>query len=123
MVWVAKHFRPYLYGHKSTVYTDNEALKSLLNTPQPSGKLARWGMALQELDLTIQHRSGKSNNNADALSRFPLPTSTDLDCGGRDFLSVLVRLMEPTFQLKRHKNAQQTTTTIKGGIQYCCWVS
>ena len=59
VVWTAKHFRPYLYGHKCTVYTDHEALKSLLNTPHPSGKLARWGMALQELDLTILHRSGK----------------------------------------------------------------
>ena len=46
VVWAAKHFRPYLYGHQCTVYTDHEALKSLLNTPQPSGKLARWGMAL-----------------------------------------------------------------------------
>ena len=75
VVWAAKHFRPYLYGHSCTVFTDHEALKSLLNTPQPSGKLARWGMALQELNLTIQHRSGKHNANADALSRHPLPES------------------------------------------------
>ena len=75
VVWAAKHFRPYLYGHPCQVFTDHEALKSLLNTPQPSGKLARWGMQLQELDLTIQHRSGKSNANADALSRHPLQTS------------------------------------------------
>ena len=74
VVWAAKHFRPYLYGHSGVVYTDHEALKSLLNTPQPSGKLARWGMALQELDLTILHRSGKANANADALSRCPQPT-------------------------------------------------
>lgn len=60
VVWVVKHFRVYLYGHKCTVVTDHEALKSLLNTPQPSGKLARWGMALQ-----------------DALSRCPLPESDD----------------------------------------------
>ena len=77
VVWAVKNFRAYLYGHKCTVFTDHEALKSLLNTPQPSGKLARWGMALQELDLTIVHRSGKHNSNADALSRCPLPTSTD----------------------------------------------
>ena len=49
----------------------------LLNTPQPSGKLARWGMAIQELDLSIQHRSGQSNANADALSRCPLPSNED----------------------------------------------
>lgn len=77
VVWAVKNFRAYLYGHKCTVFTDHEALKSLLNMPQPSGELARWGMALQELDLTIMHRSGKHNSNADALSRCPLPTSTD----------------------------------------------
>ena len=38
-----KHFHPYLYGHRCDVYTDNEALKSPLNTPQPSGRLAHWG--------------------------------------------------------------------------------
>ena len=83
VVWAAKHFRPYLYGHECTVYTDHEALKSLLNTPQPSGKLARWGLALQELNLTILHRSGKHNTNADALSRSPLPSSgADESTGG-----------------------------------------
>ena len=38
VVWAVKHFRPYLYGQKCVVYTDHQAL---LNTPQPSGKLAR----------------------------------------------------------------------------------
>jgi len=41
-----KHFRPYLYGHQCDIYKDHKVLKSLLNTPQSSGKLARWGMAI-----------------------------------------------------------------------------
>ena len=65
-----KHFRCYLYGHHCTVFTDHEALRSLLHTPHPSGKLARWGMALQELDLTIEYRPGSRNQKADALSRY-----------------------------------------------------
>ena len=81
VVWATKHFRPYLYGHHCEVYTDHEALKSLLNTPQPSGKLARWGMALQELDLTILHRARKHNTNADALSWHPLTHDTEGDTG------------------------------------------
>ena len=72
VVWGVKHFRPYLYGHWCDVYTDHEALKSLLNTPQPSGKLARWGMAIQELDLHIHYRPGGKNRYADALSRDPM---------------------------------------------------
>ena len=80
VVWAVKHFQPYLYGHHCDIYTDHEALKSLLNTPQPSGKLARWGMAIQELDLRILHRTGKSNVNADALSRAPI-AGTDKESG------------------------------------------
>ena len=69
VVWAVKQFRHCLYGHRCTVFTDHEALHSLLNTPHPSGKLARWGLALQELELQIQYRPGKHNANADALSR------------------------------------------------------
>ena len=54
---------------------NQEALKSLMNMPQPSEKLARWGMAIQEFDITIHHRAGRCNGNADALSRFPLETT------------------------------------------------
>ena len=77
MVWATKHFHAYLYGHKCRVLTDHSALKSLLNAPHPSGKLARWGLALQELDLVIEYRPGKQNSAADALSRVPLHTETN----------------------------------------------
>ena len=65
-------FYHYLYGHHCTIFMDHEALKNLLNTAHPSGKLARWGMALQELDLKIEYRQGKANARADALSRYPI---------------------------------------------------
>ena len=61
-----------MYGHTCQLYTDHKALKSLMNTLHPSGKLARWGLAIQELDLHIHHRSGKTNQAADALSRLRL---------------------------------------------------
>ena len=81
VVWAVKHFRIYLYGHRCDIYTDHEALKSILNTRHPSGKLARWGLALQELDLHIRYWPGKKNSNADALSRVgmevPQEPSTD----------------------------------------------
>ena len=69
VVWAVKHFRVYLYGHKCDVYTNHEALLSLMNHPHPSGKLAHWGLALQELDLMIHYRPGKLNQPADSLSR------------------------------------------------------
>lgn len=49
--------------------TDHSACLSLLQSACPSGKLARWALTIQELDLTIKHCPGKQNANADALSR------------------------------------------------------
>ena len=72
-VWAVKQFRAYLLGHKCTVYTNHAACTSLLNTPHPSAKLARWVMIIQDMNLEIRHRTGKSNTNADALSRNPVP--------------------------------------------------
>ena len=72
VIWAVKHFRPYLYGHHFTVYTDHAPLRWLLSIKNPSGRFARWALALQEFDLEILHRSGKSNSNADCLSRTPL---------------------------------------------------
>ena len=75
VVWALKHFRAYLLGHETVVYTDHAALKSLLNTPHPSGKLARWGMAIQEISPEIRYRAGRKNGNADALSRAPVDSN------------------------------------------------
>ena len=69
LVWALKQFRPYILGHHCTVFTDHSACSSLLKSPHPSAKLARWAMSIQDLDLDIKYRSGKSNVNADALSR------------------------------------------------------
>ena len=78
VIWVVKHFRPYLYGHTCQPSTDHKALKSLMNTPHPLGKLARWGLAIQELDLHIHHRPWKTNQAADALSHLqPLVQSSN----------------------------------------------
>jgi hypothetical protein len=66
-----------LYGQACDVFTDHDALKALLNVPHPSGKLARWGLALQEVNLTIHYHPGIKNANADALSRYPQPESVD----------------------------------------------
>ena len=72
IVWAVRYFRAYLLGHRTTVFTDHSACMSLLNHPRPSGKLARWALTIQDMDLVIKYRSGKSNTNADALSRNPV---------------------------------------------------
>ncbi|KAL1448551.1 hypothetical protein WDU94_003585, partial [Cyamophila willieti] len=66
-----KHFHKYLYGQKFIIRTDHAALKWLLQFKNPEGQVARWIEQLQAYDYEIQHRKGKSHNNADALSRRP----------------------------------------------------
>jgi transposase InsO family protein len=63
-----EYFRPYLYGRPFIVQTDHQSLKWLFNITRP-GKLSRWALTLSEYDFTIQHKPGKQNANADALSR------------------------------------------------------
>lgn len=42
VVWAVNHFHAYLYGHDVVVFTDHSAVKAVLETPNPSGKHARW---------------------------------------------------------------------------------
>ena len=74
VVWAINHFHAYLYGHNVVVFTDHSAVKAVLETPNPSGKHARWwskvfGSGVRQLEIVC--RAGRENTNADALSRCP----------------------------------------------------
>ena len=74
VVWGITHFRYYLYGHQVTVYTDHAAVKAVLETPNLTGKHARWWSKIHGSGvgrLEIIHRAGKENWHADALSHQP----------------------------------------------------
>ena len=72
-----------MYGGHFTIYTDHNALKWLLTLKEPTGRLARWRVLLQQYVFEVKHRSGTTNGNADALSRIPyLPLVTALDKPG-----------------------------------------
>ena len=64
-----KKYQPYLHGRKFTVHTDHNALQWLMRVKNPVGRLARWALMLQQFDFDIVYRSGRSNGNADGLSR------------------------------------------------------
>ena len=72
IVWSVKYFRHYLYGRSFTIYTDHNPLKWLFTLKSPEGRLARWTETLKAYDFKIEYRPGKSNANADALSRMPV---------------------------------------------------
>jgi len=69
VVWAAKHFRSYLYQTEFTVVTDHAALQFILKKPNPSPRICRWALALQEFTFDVKHRPGSKHRNADALSR------------------------------------------------------
>ncbi len=73
IVWAVKYFRPYLYGRNFSIATDHAPLRWLMTTKSPSGRMSRWQLQLQEYDIDIYYKPGKTNTNADALSRnFPI---------------------------------------------------
>lgn len=52
-----------------TVYTDDAALHWLLTIYNPSRRLIRWILRLAEFTFEVKYKKGKTNTQADALSR------------------------------------------------------
>ena len=66
---VTGKFYDHLYGHKFSVFTDNNPLKYVMTTAKLDATGQRWVSQLSMFDFNIQYRQGKCNGNADALSR------------------------------------------------------
>ena len=69
IVWAVKRLRQYLLGHKFKIQTDHQALTWLFNVKDPSSRLLRCRLKLEEYDYTKEYCKGKENKAADALSR------------------------------------------------------
>ncbi|KAL2087111.1 hypothetical protein ACEWY4_018170 [Coilia grayii] len=65
---VTDKFREYLLGNHFTILTDNNPL-SHLQTAKLGATEQQWASQLSSFNFTIKYRPGKSNQNADALSR------------------------------------------------------
>ena len=69
---VTEKFYDYLYGHKVTVFTDNNPLTYVLSSAKLDATGHRWLAALASFDFQIKYRPGNTNRDADAMSRSPL---------------------------------------------------
>lgn len=74
---IVDKFHDYLYGHRFTVRTDNNPLTYVTTTARLDATGHRWLASLAAYDFDIVYRSGKKNQDADALSRRPHEVETE----------------------------------------------
>ena len=67
--WAINFFKPYIYGIKFLVKSDHKPLTYLFSMKNPSSKLTRMRLDLEEFDFEVEYIKGKDNCGADALSR------------------------------------------------------
>jgi len=72
IIWTIRKLRCYLEGYRFEVITDHLALKWLNSIDNPTGRIARWALELQQYQFDVTYRRGSQNIVADALSRQPL---------------------------------------------------
>ena len=92
VVWAVSHFHVYLYGHDVEVRTDYSAVKAVLGTLVGVGNTLVAGQKVYSSGLgtvTITHRAGRENSNADTLSRNPINTSPPEGIGGEMQVAVV----------------------------------
>lgn len=69
VVWAVRHFRPYLYDRKFKIFTDHRPLVYLFSMTDPSSRLTKFRLALEDYSFEVFYKKGTDNVAADALSR------------------------------------------------------
>ena len=77
---ITEKFRDYLYGGTFEVFTDNNPLTYILTSAKLDATTQRWIASLASFNFSISYRSGKSNVDADSLSRIKWPDSANEEC-------------------------------------------
>lgn len=86
MVFATKIFRPYLLGKHFTFKTDHRPLQWVFKMADPSTRLIKFGLRLEEFNFSVDYIPGETNTAADALSREP----TELE---KQMVMILTRSM------------------------------
>ncbi|CAI5643241.1 unnamed protein product [Oreochromis niloticus] len=111
---MTEKFRDYLLGQKCTVYTDNNPL-SHLSTAKLGATEQRWAAQLAAFDFTIKYRPGRSNKNADALSRQHPAEVTSVNELGIVSGTALPAPLQQVFGVKPLTEAVQATISVFPG--------
>ncbi|MBW0586123.1 hypothetical protein O181_125838 [Austropuccinia psidii MF-1] len=79
LVWLLEKSHYYIYGSVFEVINDCNPMKSLLKMKKPNRNMLRWQISIQEYrgNMTIVHKEGNINKNADVLIRWELANTPD----------------------------------------------
>ena len=75
---VTSRFHEYLYGGEFELYTDNNPLTYVLTTAKLDATGQRWIASLANYSFSLHYKTGKTNIEADALSRIPERVHVDI---------------------------------------------
>uniref|UniRef100_A0A1Y1L2Y9 RNA-directed DNA polymerase n=2 Tax=Photinus pyralis TaxID=7054 RepID=A0A1Y1L2Y9_PHOPY len=89
--WAILHFQPYVYGRKFTIRSDHKPLVYLFSMKNPSSKLTRMRLDLEEFDFHIEYVKGNDNVVADALSRIDVEQLKEIQSSQTQILAVQTR--------------------------------
>ena len=86
------------------MYTGHKALVWLYKVKDMNAKLGRWELQLQNYNFEVVYREGKSNKNADAISRLSFPIKEKIDQNQEDFPPSIVNSVtsEKTVNSENH---------------------
>lgn len=91
VVWGVKHFRPYLFGRKFVIYTDHRPLVHLFSMTNPSSRLIKFRLFLEEYNFEVLYIKGSENVVADALSRIDIEGLKMINKESVNYLNAVTR--------------------------------
>ena len=82
VIYGVTKYHQYCFGRRFEIYSDHKPLEGLLaeNKPIPSmaaARIQRWAIKLAAYDYLFKYKPGQEHGNADALSRLPLPNTSE----------------------------------------------
>lgn len=106
-----KFFKPYVYGTKFEVNSDHKPLTYLFTMKNPTSKLVRIRMDLEDFDFEINYVPGHTNFVADALSRISIEDLKNMTNDAKKILKMQTRSMT------KNKNSKKLNKEIEKKVE------
>ncbi|CAB0044009.1 unnamed protein product [Trichogramma brassicae] len=90
LLWTIRKLRPYLEGYKFIAVTDHSALQYLRNLKDPTGRLARWALEMQQWEFEIVHRREKIEGLATVAFKAQLQSTQKFYANEQNEINILV---------------------------------